>query len=357
MNNLKSNKGFTLIELIVSIAILALLATAIIGILNSNTVIFRKSKADLSVQNTAQETYQKLSEEIMQAKYVYIEGYTTAADVKFPTNKVGSSTTASFTPVKLLRQSDINLIDLSASTPIKTYMSELTDEANGEANAQAKLAMLSDAEKKRFNSFYNSVRFMKKFEAEEYANFLTAIKALPAEASSFTPFNDASLVTSTVNGSDTDITYGKVYVKKIIVQYAVPFDAKYGDRADLLDPGNVEKFPTDYTSNPDNDKYRKDYCRVTYEFDQNQMKVSYTYGAMKKLNTVVTDDSDVFSKSLNYVKVDGSTSPATVPGVICYIDGNNDVIGLDMYFAERSMSYTDNGMIYMRNSYVLHDSK
>jgi prepilin-type N-terminal cleavage/methylation domain-containing protein len=357
VNNLKSNKGFTLIELIVSIAILALLATAIIGILNSNTVIFRKSKADLSVQNTAQETYQKLSEEIMQAKYVYIEGYTTTSDVSFPTNKVGSSSSASFTPVKLLRQSDINLLDVAGATPIKTYLSDITNESTGESNAQAKLAMMTDENKKKFNSFYNSVRFMKEFEAEEYANFLTAINGLSTEASSFTPFTDSSLVTSVDNAGAVDITYGKVYVKKIIVQYAVPFDAKYGDRADLLDPGNTEKFPTDFKSNSDNDQYRKDYCRVTYEFDKNEMKVSYKYGAMHKLDTVVSDDSDVFSKSLNYVVAGGSSSTTNVPGVICFIDGNNDVIGLNMYFAERSMSYTDNGMIYMRNSYVLHDSK
>ena len=87
------------------------------------------------------------------------------------------------------------------------------------------------------------------------------------------------------------------------------------------------------------------------------MKASYTYGAMDKLNTVVSGDSDVFTKSLNYVNATISGSSSKVPGVVCFVDGNRDVIGLDMYFAQRSMSYTDNGMIYMRNSYVLHDAK
>ena len=345
MKNLNSNKGFTLIELIVSIAILALLATAIIGVLNSNTVIFRKSKADLSVQNSAQETYQKLSEEIMQAKYVYIEGYTTSSDVKFPTNKVGSESGADFTSVKLLRQSDINILNLSKTySDVKIYMDDVIS---------AGVPEKTNPNKNKIDTFYNNIRYMKDFELEEYASFLRTLD----NSSTYIPFTDSSLVTEIVSGSKTNVSYGKVYVTKIVVQYSVPFNREYcSDITKLKDPGNKEKFSSDI-NNVDNDQYRKDYCRATYTFYNNVMKASYKYGAMDKLNTVVSGDSDIYSKSLNYVKGKSGSSSQNVPGVVCYIDGNHDVVGLDMFFAQRSMSYTDNGMIYMRNSYVLHDSK
>jgi prepilin-type N-terminal cleavage/methylation domain-containing protein len=66
------NKGFTLVELIITVAIMTLIGVALVGIMTSNTVAFRKTKSDLDVQNVAEDTFNKISNDIMQAKAVYI---------------------------------------------------------------------------------------------------------------------------------------------------------------------------------------------------------------------------------------------------------------------------------------------
>lgn len=72
------NKGFTLVELIITVAIMTLIGVALVGIMTSNTVAFRKTKSDLDVQNVAEDTFNKISNDIMQAKAVYIR--TTSGD-------------------------------------------------------------------------------------------------------------------------------------------------------------------------------------------------------------------------------------------------------------------------------------
>ena len=51
----KKNKGFTLVELIVAIAVLALLITAVVTFMGHESVTLRKQEADISVQNSGQE--------------------------------------------------------------------------------------------------------------------------------------------------------------------------------------------------------------------------------------------------------------------------------------------------------------
>ena len=73
---MKNNKGMSLVELIIAIAMLALVITAIAGLMSSNTLTFKKQKSDVFVQNTAQETYNRLTDAIMQAKEIEIKGFT-----------------------------------------------------------------------------------------------------------------------------------------------------------------------------------------------------------------------------------------------------------------------------------------
>lgn len=71
-----NNRGVTLVELVVALAVLAMVMVAVIMLMSNNTVIYRKTKADISVQTSAQETYSALQDSIMQAKYIEISGYT-----------------------------------------------------------------------------------------------------------------------------------------------------------------------------------------------------------------------------------------------------------------------------------------
>ncbi len=70
------NRGVTLVELMVALAVLAMLMTAVIMLMSNNTVIYRKTKADISVQTSAQETYSTLQDSIMQAKSIELKAYT-----------------------------------------------------------------------------------------------------------------------------------------------------------------------------------------------------------------------------------------------------------------------------------------
>ena len=76
MNRRKvNNRGISLIELIIALAVLAMLMTAVIMMMSNNTVIYRKTKADINIQTTAQETFNTLQDSIMQAKEIEISGY------------------------------------------------------------------------------------------------------------------------------------------------------------------------------------------------------------------------------------------------------------------------------------------
>jgi prepilin-type N-terminal cleavage/methylation domain-containing protein len=70
-----NNRGISLIELIIALAVLAMLMTAVIMMMSNNTVIYRKTKADINIQTTAQETFNTLQDSIMQAKEIEISGY------------------------------------------------------------------------------------------------------------------------------------------------------------------------------------------------------------------------------------------------------------------------------------------
>ena len=84
------NKGFTLVELIITVAIMTLIGVAMVGIMTSNTVVFRKTKSDIDVQNVAQDTFNKISDDIMQAKTVFVQTetgtkYVSKKNTSYPT--------------------------------------------------------------------------------------------------------------------------------------------------------------------------------------------------------------------------------------------------------------------------------
>ena len=73
-----NNRGVTLVELVVALAMLAMVMTAVIMMMSSNSVVYRKTKSDIDVQTKAQETFNTLQDSIMQAKYIELKGYTDA---------------------------------------------------------------------------------------------------------------------------------------------------------------------------------------------------------------------------------------------------------------------------------------
>ncbi len=256
---MKSNKGVSLVELIIAIAVLAMLMTAVGGLMSSNTIIFKKVKSDVEVSNTAQEVYNHIKDSILQANYVEVEGYTADKKLVFAPTDVGR---------------DINVEpkreDAGATlTEIKLWKTDPADTAH------------------------------------------------PAPA-----WKDFSEV-------DADTL---IYIKKLTIRYSVPLDA------------------TQCTTAP-SAEVTKDQCTVVYTFEDNVMKVQKTYQYMDKANL----PDDIYTRILNYVTVNSKS----VSGAVMRIDAGNNGIALDMDFADKNknMSYQSDGMLKIRNSYVLVNAK
>ena len=119
------NKGFTLVELLVSMTILALIILAVSGIMANNNIIFRKTKSDITVQNNAQDVYTRMTQDIQQAKHVYIEGYEVAYDkaYTFKASTLGDSVTQNPGSIKkYLKQTDKYICDNRDSHSVKDFI-------------------------------------------------------------------------------------------------------------------------------------------------------------------------------------------------------------------------------------------
>lgn len=289
----KNNNGFTLVELIVALAIMALLMTAVCALMGQNSITYKKTKADISVQNSAQATYDSISDSIMQAKSISLKGYTADDAITFSPTDIGADSDASLTEIKCLKTSDIN--------------------------------------------------------------------AKPsAEQTGYTDYKNLKSASG----------YTDVYITELVITYSVPLEKdnlkncveqnRIADTASDGSPIPVKQYQfIDSTGNSvELDADDEDICTVTYRFEGKNMYVGRTYKYMFAKNDMwSSSDTDLsrwlYSSSLNYV----TCGSATVTGIVAQIDAENNCIGLDIMFADRNMSYTTNGMINIRNSYVLNDVK
>lgn len=412
VKKLQHNRGFTLVELVVSIAIMAIIMVAVSGIMFSNNVIFRKTKSDIYVQNNAQDVYNKLNDDIMQAKHIYIKGYTCANDIPFVANNIGASTSETVTEVAYILDTDKYVLThktgstkdfltgnfnrdttsrdalLNAMTPadqafyndlLTTPADQINDKlenhcTQAQRDTYVKLVYYTDSEvsqqreamsaddRKAFDSYWNRFKFMNADEIDEAATFLDSVTS-PSSTHSFSEL-------CSVNASTGDKSYKNLYITQLTLVYMQDVDLSnctasdqtrfntdktlYSSGIKEVDSGGVKTVVSDTL-----DYTPKDTVTVTYTFgatgDENKIKVDYNYKYMTKLNTsnFTGVDNNVVTNKLNYA-VSGTN---VVPGCEAQIDAENDSIKLFLYFAENSMSYTDRGMVKLRNSYVLHDAK
>lgn len=445
MKNLHNNKGFTLVELVVSIAIMALVIIAVSGVMFSNNNVFRKTKSDIYVQNNAQDIYNRINDELMQAKHIYVKGYVTDPSVKqeFKTTEIGTAVGIPTTKYKsfmldtdnfvlsesaamhqdiavylsgnfaaeengytdlvnsmgaaekeyftgtngLMSKSEAAVLDalnngtfpesifVDASKRgtaderayfVNTYYRLKNYEASDAEKARKLHAQSSPTQAARYDAYRNKYRYMSDKEIDESSRFLRKV-GTPSDG-----------VFSSLTNNDG--TYQNIYITKLIIEYSIDIDNKYVDTAgnDLYN-ADFRKYKTksvvNYVSGHDsngNELYSesshaenettnslglKDEVTVTYTFgdpaNPTYITAEYDYRYMNKLDTPTSDaDAKIVSKKLNYAK-DGTT---IVPGCEAQIDAKNDSIKLFLYFDENNMSYTDRGMVKIRNSYVLHDA-
>ena len=331
------NNGFTLVELVVSIAILGLIIIAISGVMFSNNIIFRKTKSDIDIQTIAQDTANLVTNDIMQAKYIYIEGTTCDTDLVFKVDDVGGDATGNLHSVKCVNKSDYLL--MNSPTQYAQFISasgffikaeDLKDYREGLSTTVSEGEVYSPREK--FDVYYNKIRYMSPSELGLYKTFVQDAKNSGAN----TYYASDSLKNSP-NG------YKSIYVNKMIIEYLVPLDKKYVDETDINSLDEDKRYAT---------------CKVTYELEKKKLTVTTEYSDetgendMEQLNS-----SQVYTDCLNYLSVgSGGASADDVSGFVAKVDSEGNAMQLNMYFVKNGMRYNSENTIQFRNSYVVKDA-
>ncbi len=301
---IKSNSGFTLIELIIAMAILAFLMTAICSFMGSSVASYKKSKADITVHNSAQETYDHITDSIMQATDIYVFGY------------------------------------------MSTDGSDTLDFEISDRDAQDTSVTLN--------------YFVKDEEHEDL------LKAMPEYQDGYPIVYYSDLTAGTSIYVKELIVDNSVAIDMDFVPGAGPGVSEFTNALTGETPVEiVQEMTVDNSGNPIAAKtdagspvYNvNDTVRNFYTFDGDTMYLERKYAFMTKLNDYY-DSSDAgdkihnyeYTTSLSYLNLNSTT---TISGCTIVIDDENGSVGIDLNFSDKNMTYTTLGMVNVRNSYVL----
>lgn len=316
MKRLRNNKGITLIEILVALVILSLLMTAVISLMMNNNIIFRKTKNDIKVQSQADETYNFISDVILTAKYIYVEGYTGDAEVSFSKTEVGAETSVIFTDVEARSK----VVDMTSTT--NTFDS---DEIN-----------LKDI----------------------YVKKLIVVSSVPIDSQVIIPSSN-----TTVSMSSGDIIYNTfpIGTQGPDKRYSMGTNQIDNQDAALKLKDDIPDMTTDTNAHNvvvgDSDR-----CIYTFYFSKNGIYVTKRYMYQKSLDTITAPndnpeswDPEVqnslkISNSLNYV-YDGSSE--YVSGAVFKFDKSKNGVGIKLYFNDSNMTYTVENMVRIHNSGVV----
>ncbi len=291
----KDNSGFTLIELIIAMAVLAFLMTAVGTLMGSSIASHKKQKAEIQVHTSAQETYNQLTDSIMQAKEVVVIGYESGTAYDFSVPGVDAGTTPEL--VCYVKSEEMRKYVIDNPTIYGT---------NGMTSADIKL----------FNKFDNNKYF--------YVKQLSIMNSVPLDV---TAAPSAKVCTG------------------------------YYEITDALSPGGAEivKVEIATTASGLNALNKYDNVIKTYTFDGNNMYLEKKYSFMTSLNDTITGtnkDPWLYNEGLSYVSTTGS-GKADISACILKVDAANGAMGIELQFNNKNMTYTTQGMVNIRNSYVL----
>ncbi|MBE5945619.1 MAG: type II secretion system protein [Lachnospiraceae bacterium] len=303
---IKSNGGFTLIELIIAMAVLAFLMTAVCAFMGSSVASYKKSKADISVHNSAQETYDQITDSIMQASDIYVLGYISADGSDVLDFEISDRDAQGSVELKYFVRDEAQKIALEAMPEyVSGYPIEYFENVAAGSSIYVKELIIDTAVAIDMNYVGGYTP-----GATEFTNNLTG------EA-------DIEIVqaTSKVGGVDTPV---------------------------YSDAGNPV-----YNIN--------DTLRNIYSFDSDNLYYERKYAFMTELNdyynSADADDTLInytYSSSFSFLNLPDGT---TVSGCTIVVDAENGSIGLDLNFSDKNMTYTTLGMVNIRNSYVLKAKK
>ncbi len=327
---IKYDSGFTLVELIIAMAILAFLMTSVSAFMSSGVYSFKKTKADERVYTSAQETYNQITGSIMEANNLIIYGY-----------KLTGATAPDFN-----NDTGIGLSNLKACYFIKYDPEDIIDPLTGKKTGEKDKAKDLLPTLVKYNVGYDS-------------------------AAEIVYFKDL--------GKDT-----KIYVKSLIIDASEPIDMSYVSQTgpkytnEITGVGNFEIVqPTRDVLKADGTTVNQgivnsagepvyninDTRRDIYTFDDESLYYEREYAFMTDLNDYknVSDSSDemknyIYSKSIKAVDLTNATGDVTgkkLSGCVATVDAENGSIGFDIFFSDKNMTYTTNGMTKIQNSYVL----
>lgn len=304
-NNKNNNSGFTLVELIIAMAVLAFLMTAVGTLMGSSVASHRKQKAEIRVHTSAQQTYNQITDSIMQSKEVVIVGYESSTPYNFsvPGADMGA------TPALTYYVKDSEMVEYLKLNP-KVF-------GLGSFDTTAKIKYFSDLDA-------DDVIYVKKIAIMTSAPI--DLNYVPGE---------------TLNGSggysmkNTFATGGPVSEDVSMIRVASSSDYVFQANDDMV---NI------YTFEGSNMYYEKQYKYMT---DLNDV-----VDPVDSSLTASTKQTCIYNTGLSYVKTTG-TSPAEISGCTVTVDVKDGAIGVNLMFNDKNMTYTTNGMINLRNSYVL----
>ncbi len=301
MKRMKKNSGFTLIELIIAMAMLAFVMTAVSAFMGSGVLSYKKSKADITVHNSAQETYNQIIDSAMQANDIVLYGYT--------------AKNASQEVVFGVEGEDVNI----EMNQVAVYYVRDTEQMDDVMNADY---YISGTPVKLYSSLATGEKIY--------------VKQMIVETA--TPFDENFATDVGSNEYENAFTGDTV---KIEQQKRVLADGTLELVEDVA--GNVV-----YTVN--------DTLRTTYTFDDENLYCETEYAYMTVLNdcdsaTGIPGYDYLYSGSFNYSSFTDDSD--TVSGCVAVVDVNDGAISFDLNFSDKNMTYVTQGMVKFRNSYVV----
>lgn len=320
----KSNSGFTLVELIIAMAILAFLMTAVSAFMSTGVFSFKKAKADITVHNSAQDVYDQLADSVMSANSIVIYGY--VAQGSLTGSPVGE------------QEFGISGKDTTVNLEGPYYF----------------------------------------IRNKEDADEITSLQNMKGYVSGTTVYSYEELPANT-----------KIYVKQMIVDHSIAIDKDILDNSQAAIAG---KYKNNFTNEEVEIKEQvrevdevggsadtvlatasdgskvysvNDTERNIFSFNEKYMYYERQYAFMTDLNDYETTGADVtdeaamgpyvYSRSFNYLTIAGTTN--NISGCVVTVDAEGGALGFDLYFSDKNMTYTTQGMINTRNSFVLRQKK
>lgn len=308
-HTIKKNSGFSLIELVIAMAVLSFLMLAVSSFMGSSVMQNKKVKVDVKMQTQSQETYGLVSDAIMQASDIVMVGYEASNDSLIDFTKVGEKTTATLTKHFYVRDEDVkkDLIKDPGKYGIDGSVSE------------TEIKLFKDVDK----------------DTKIYVKSMRIESAVPIDMNQTEGKGNANI--SAEQTLMNDLT-GKE--EKI--------DCEEKTAAD----GTTKKV---YSTN--------DTQVSTFCFDENNLYYGRKYAFMSALNDPL-DMSDstskrehLYNKYFSYNTFDAAGVENAVSGCVATIDAEAGTVGMDFYYYQSNMQYTTNGRVNTRNSFVLKPRK